>query len=247
MTLSAPTTGTEPCVLSDQQLTSFETFGYLYLPGVFGHEIADIEAGFEELAGGGEWDVVRCDRYYDASRTGCDESPRLMRVEPIGHPGLSWLGDDRRVGLIVSQLLGEECEYTGSQASLFNCDTNWHHDGLFTLGAGRHLLLMIAIDALDRDTGALRVIPGSHAKGAFRDALRASLTGASCPTEEVFGLDPDQLPAQVLAVEPGDVVVIDYDIAHASFGGGMRRRALTLSYGPAGMAHRREELLASSQ
>jgi len=64
------------------------------------------------------------------------------------------------------------------------------------------------------DSGALRVLPGSHYP-QFRDAIRAF--GAE-------GLAGPELPHHVVATEPGDMILLDEHLFHASFGGGIRRQ-----------------------
>ena len=213
--------------LSPQQVTAFDTFGFLLLPGLLAEDIDAIGASFERIMATRELEVVRCDQFYDASASGLLDRPRLAVTEPVEplvrHP---------RIDGVVSSLLGPDPVHTFAQANLFNCDVHWHNDGIFTGGAGRHVLLMIYLDPLTASSGALRVLPGSHHAGPFRQQLISSLTRSERPLASAFGTAPDELPATVLAVEPGDVIALDFDLFHASFGGGVGRRSITMGFGP---------------
>src|SRR5262249_44862159 len=69
-------------------------------------------------------------------------------------------------------------------------------------------------EPLEAATGALRVLPGSHLP-ELGDAVRA-LGG--------IGKAAMELPSYVLETEPGDVIVFDEHLFHASCGGGTRRQ-----------------------
>jgi ectoine hydroxylase-related dioxygenase (phytanoyl-CoA dioxygenase family) len=218
--------------LSADQVSLFETFGYLHLRGLFAPEIERVQRGFEQVVAQSDWRVVHCEAFYDASRTACEEIPRMMIPDLMERsPDVGWLPDDERVRAITTDLLGEH-QYLNGDGNLFNCDTHWHNDGYWTFGGARHLKFMLYLDPLTRATGALRVMPGSQLQGPFRDALHETLMRSSSPMREVRGVHPEQLPAHALEVEPGDLIVLDYDTFHASFGGRKRRRLVTMDFGP---------------
>ena len=90
------------------------------------------------------------------------------------------------------------------------------------------------LDALRADTGALRVMPGSHRVGdEYADAVEAARQhdGERYKNGEGigpnWGMDGSAVPAVVLETIPGDVVLFDENLKHASFGGGGRRRMCT--------------------
>ena len=74
---------------------------------------------------------------------------------------------------------------------------------------------------MDADSGALRVIPGSH-KNPFHDEVRRSLGESEPPIGEV--------PAYVCKSEPGDAVAFDLRLWHGSSGGSGDRRMSTVVY-----------------
>eukprot|EP01047_Picozoa_sp_COSAG01_P024793 COSAG01_NODE_1545_length_9958_cov_14.982963_2_plen_163_part_00 len=79
-----------------------------------------------------------------------------------------------------------------------------------------------------RDSGALRVIPGSHQWGdKFADSLDATFRGLGAV--DAYGTSQAQIPAVVLESRPGDVCVFIQSCKHASFGGNSRRRMFTIN------------------
>ncbi|MCH2309139.1 MAG: phytanoyl-CoA dioxygenase family protein, partial [SAR202 cluster bacterium] len=75
------------------------------------------------------------------------------------------------------------------------------------------------------NSGALRVIPGSHRnKESFGDLLESHLTS------DIFGMTGDQIPAVALESNPGDVLVFNHRIKHSSWGGSDRRRMFTMNF-----------------
>lgn len=86
--------------------------------------------------------------------------------------------------------------------------TAWHTDAG---GPPRSLGALCYLDPLTADTGALQVLPGSHAPdfaAAIAEFLRA-------------GGEP---PGLALATHPGDVILLDERLYHASTGGQRRRQ-----------------------
>ena len=78
---------------------------------------------------------------------------------------------------------------------------------------------------VDGDSGALRVLPGSHLT-PFSDAIAGvPLLDQEEPDD---GLAVDELPATVLATRPGDAILFDFRIWHASWRGGLDRRMFSL-------------------
>src|SRR5262249_59181735 len=59
------------------------------------------------------------------------------------------------------------------------------------------------------------------------------------PSAPPFGVRPSEVPAFPLESEPGDVVLFDQNLWHASFGGRSGRRMFTLNFAarPAGDEH----------
>ncbi|MHC2255729.1 hypothetical protein ACVILK_005421 [Bradyrhizobium embrapense] len=103
-------------------------------------------------------------------------------------------------------------------------DTRWHSDNIDANYRG--LKLYLNLDAVDADSGALRVIVGSH-----HDLMRGSLIPRPYETaEQQFGVAADELPATILSSQPGDVSAFDLRIWHAVCGTRTRRRVIELTY-----------------
>ena len=131
---------------------------------------------------------------------------------------LSSLLDHPRLHALVTEILGEDFSYLGSDGNFYVGDTPWHRDGQHR--GLRFIKLAIYLDPLDGDSGALRVIPGSH---HLDDVYAQGLA-------EIIAKTPGaQVPAVALATKPGDVAVFDHNLYHASFNGGTTRRMFTLN------------------
>jgi ectoine hydroxylase-related dioxygenase (phytanoyl-CoA dioxygenase family) len=202
--------------LTARQRAFFDCFGFLAFPGLLAAEADGIIAAFERVwaeRGGGHHGAA-----HDGKRRSCivpfaDQSDRL-----------SALLDDERIHAIAEGLLGEDFAYLGSDGNYYAGDTAWHSDGWHE----RHRYLKIAfyLDPLDGDSGALRVIPGSHRPG---DGYAAELSAALHNCEANLGIHGRDVPAMVLASKPGDVLVFNHNTKHSSFNGAGHRRMFTLN------------------
>jgi ectoine hydroxylase-related dioxygenase (phytanoyl-CoA dioxygenase family) len=132
--------------------------------------------------------------------------------------------DDPRITGLIGGVIGEDFNYASGDGNYYSGDTNWHPDGgwkqLFAVKVAFYL------DPLTEDTGCLRVIPGSqrpdhwiHTEGVDPNK-----------SEELFGLAPRDFPGCITQESnPGDVVIFNHDLFHASFGGGTRRQMFTMN------------------
>ena len=151
--------------LTAPQLQFFDTFGFLEFPGLLAKEADAITEAFEAVwaaHGGG----------HDGQPH--DHKQRSALVPFIDqHEYLCGLLDDPRIEGIGSALLGDDFNYTGSDGNYYVGDTRWHSDGYRDK---KYVSLKMAfyLDPVTRDTGCLRVVPGSHRFGdAFAEALEA--------------------------------------------------------------------------
>jgi hypothetical protein len=202
--------------LTPEQLAFFDTFGFLSFPGLLDDRIGRILEEFEALwarQGGGHHG-----RAHDGSRRSCI-APFIDRS---AH--LSTLLDDPRLEGIAASLLGEDFNYMGSDGNLYAGDTGWHSDGWHPRIV--HIKMAFYLDPVGRDTGCLRVIPGSHRIGeGFSDNLQRDLPRRPSP----LGLSGPDTPCVALETRPGDVVVFNHNLKHAAFGGSGRRRMFTMN------------------
>jgi hypothetical protein len=202
--------------LTQQQIHFFETFGYLVFRGLMADRIDEITREFEAVwaaRGGGHHGTPHDGRARSCIAQFIDQSETL-----------SALLDDPRILGIAIDLLGEDFNYMGSDGNLYASDTNWHSDGQHA--QGRHIKLGFYLDPLTRETGCLRVLPGSHQLGdRYAQALQEQI-GRS---QELWGVTQRELPAVALETEPGDLVCFNHNLKHAAFGGGERRRMFTMN------------------
>jgi hypothetical protein len=205
--------------LTAQQKRFFHAFGYLAFPGALRDRIAGITAAFEALwadRGGGHHG-----RRHDGEQRSC-LLPFIDQSEL-----LSALLDDPLIVAIGSELLGADFNYVGSDGNFYVGDSGWHSDGWHPELTS--IKLAIYLDPLTRDTGALRVIPGSHRTG---EPYAEQLQAAQGRWEEALGAAGRDLPCVALETAPGDLLVFNQNLKHASFGGDARRRMFTINLSP---------------
>jgi len=208
--------------LSTQQRTFFETFGYLGFPGLFAAEIDAIIEEFESLwaeHGGGHHGEAH------------DHQQRSTLVPFIDQSEyLSALLDDPRIDDVASDLVGKDYNYTGSDGNFYVGNTRWHSDG-YARSKYRNIKFALYLDHVARDSGCLRVIPGSHHRGDdYAESLQNIMSSQRAWTmADQLGVSGPEIPAIALETQPGDLLVFNQDLKHASFGGGNRRRMFTIN------------------
>jgi hypothetical protein len=150
-------------------------------------------------------------------------------------PRLIELVEDNRIFEPLEQLLGPEFTWIGSDGNLYVGDTHWHPDGSNL----HYLRIKVAfyLDQVTRETGCLRVIPGSHLP-PLHDQLKPLMERRNHQTPEQgnktttpFSVGERDIPAFPLESEPGDVVFFNQNLWHASFGGRTGRRMFTINFG----------------
>lgn len=204
-------------MLSAEQRAHFDTFGFLVMRRLFSpDETAAITGEFE--------DVLAQDRQGTAF-DGAKRQAVLGFVEK--RPLLTRLVEDDRIYEPLEQLLGPGIVWIGSDGNLYVGDTPWHPDGSMP-GYGR-IKVAFYLDPVTKDSGCLRVIPGSH-RPPLHDALKP-LQQRDNPAMTPFGVAPRDVPCFPLESQPGDVVFFEQNLYHASFGGRTGRRMFTLNVG----------------
>ena len=195
--------------LTSAQCTFFESFGYLYLPDLLTEDV--------------DWMTQAHRAIFEEKGMVHDGTKRSQIVPFIDQSEhLCTLLDHPKVLEVIGSLLGEDFNYVGGDGNYYSGDTGWHSDGAHPVGlyAKFHLYL----DGLTRDTGCIRVIPGSHLFGEWRDHAEKARR-----SNEVLGLNGSEVPCAAVETEPGDVVVFNHNIYHASFGGAPSRRHFDLN------------------
>lgn len=204
--------------LTPEQLRFFDTFGFLACPGLLADVSGEVVDAFEQVwagRGGGHGG-----RPHDGQRRSC--------IVPFidQHPRLCALLEDERIHGLLCSLLGDDFNYVGSDGNYYAGDTQWHSDGWGGRSGLRFVKVALYLDRLTRDSGCLRVIPGSHRLG---DAFADGVQGHIRQSRETWGVDGAGVPALALETAPGDVVVFNHDLKHAAFGGASRRRMFTIN------------------
>ena len=217
--------------LSEQQMSFFRTFGYLSFPGLMTDRIEEIEREFEAVwaaHGGGHNGKLHNGKARSCIVPFIDQSEALCS-----------LLDDPRILGIASSILGDDFNYTGSDGNFYVGETRWHSDGARKPEDPIHIKIDFYLDPLTRNTGALRVIPGSH---HFGDGYADTLSNQIASSQELWGLHGRDLPAAVLETAPGDLVMFNHNTKHAAFGGGIRRRMFTINLSQRYPENRLEDL-----
>ena len=203
--------------LTTQQLSFMETFGYLSFPGLLEDRIAEVIEAFEAVwaqKGGG----------HDGKPH--DGTARSCIVPFIDQDAyLSSLIDDPRIDGIFSSLLGDDFQYLGSDGNYYVGDTGWHSDG----GWPRPIIyykMALYLDPLTRESGALRVVPGSHRYG---DGYAEDVQEGIRESEKNWGIGGSDVPAMAFETSPGDVVVFNQGTKHSAWDGSNRRRMFTIN------------------
>ncbi|MCX6018938.1 MAG: phytanoyl-CoA dioxygenase family protein [Chloroflexi bacterium] len=202
--------------ITEQQITFFNTFGFIAFPGLLADCIEEIIAEFEATwtqRGGGHNGKV-----HDGKARSCivpfiDQRDRLAA-----------LIDDPRIVSIAQAFLGENFNYMGSDGNYYVGDTGWHSDGWHP--ETRHIKMAFYLDSLTKDTGCLRVIPGSH---RIDDKFAQDLQAQIRKSDSLWGLKGSDVPAIPLEVTPGDLLVFNHNTKHAAFGGSDHRRMFTIN------------------
>lgn len=182
-----------------EQLSYFQTFGFIVLRQFF--EPTDLAQEIETALREG---IVPATEFTAGAVTRFQYLPLMSSKTPAS---LSLLD---RLEPIAQTLLGQPVIPTRAKAVRYSGNTIWHADSstsLASLGCAAYL------EALGPESGALRVLPGSH-HAAFAQALQT----------QGIGPEAQSWPGHVLSSQPGDLLLFDEHLFHASCGGGLRRQ-----------------------
>jgi len=171
-----------------------EASGYVVLRGLV--DAASLSA---------ELDAALADAFADHSHANTGSAGNRFRYVPMMNELTPVsLAITRQLAGVAGELLGEPVLPGRTKATRYLTGSDWHRDAEVTL---RTIGMLCYLDALDAGSGALRVVPGSHRRWAATSHAPDSPDGGV-----------------VVATEPGDVIVFDERLLHASSGGGRWRR-----------------------
>jgi Phytanoyl-CoA dioxygenase (PhyH) len=197
-------------ILRLDQRAFFHAFGFLRLPGFFD------KGRFDALVAEGDAALA----WVDAARSRRAMSERLVRAGHIPAVYVPLVGDlaptsralaeSPRLLHLAEELVGMRCAPKLPKLVRYDGDSRWHADAPAGL---RGVKLAAYFEQLTAGNGALRVAPGSQHPRA------SALVG-----DYVRSADPATLPAHFLETRPGDLILFDVGLWHASFGGRYRRQ-----------------------
>jgi len=206
-------------MLTPEQKRFFETFGYLvFRQALSAREVAEISAQFDDLMA--------------EARNGepFGRKERQVVMEYIEkRPALTRLLEDDRVFAVMEDLLGPGFVWLPSDGNVYVGNTDWHPDRREILPCYTVIKMAMYLDPVRKDSGCLRVVPGSHREPLHSDLLPLFQHRATPPAHP-FGVTSERLPAVPLESDPGDVVLFSQHLWHASFGGSDHRRMFTLNF-----------------
>ena len=205
-------------MLTSEQLEHFRTFGFVVMRQCFS---SDETERFSRM-----FDEMLAEDRQGEPFAGKERQMVFGFIEK--RAALRKLAEDDRIYEAIEQYLGSGFTWIGSAGNLYVDDTGWHPDGSDL----SYLRIKVAfyLDPVTKDTGCLRVIPGSH-QLPLHDNLKPLADQRADPSLAPFSLSPRDVPCFPLESEPGDVVFFDQNLWHASFGGRAGRRMFTLNFG----------------
>lgn len=243
----APAPADDTFAVTDQHRRFFRTFGFVRFEGLFAPDIDRISAAFDEVADRArqnedEPSVLepgQLDQYHAAFTDGAPVDSydhvhfgRRRTILPFiidAHPDLSAITSDPRFLAAADGLLGPDHELVGSDGNVFDCDTSWHYDYFLAPIDQFFVKFFLYLDPVDRDSGALRVIPGtSFWDSQFASTLRSGLADWE-DIGDAFGVAPQDVPSWAVASRPGDMIATYYRTVHATFGGDEGRRLIAIN------------------
>jgi hypothetical protein len=196
-------------MLTDQQYSHFKTFGFVVLRKVFTKdELALIDKELTHAMA-----AAYAHDPFDGSKR--HWAPMFGESTPF----FANLLEDPRLCDVAQQLYGDDAIGMLTDANRYVGDTNWHPDTVSIHQYG--MKFAFYLDPVGPDSGALRVIPGSHLL-PLHEALDSKIGARESVIEDI--------PSVVCSSAPGDVVAFDLRLWHASVGGADDRRMCTCVY-----------------
>ena len=233
-----------PLTLSPQQVTFFETFGFLKIAGLFRDDIEEISAAFDavfeatpvgaEFGDLGESEFT--ENFAEHDRIDTYQHLNFGRQRAI-IPGfiersdrLAALRDDPRIVGAVTSLLGPHHDYIGGDGNVFSCDTSWHSDVYGSPAEQNNVKAFFYLDELTSANGAIRVIHGSNHVGSPFTARLWQELGNWEAIPGNLGIAWDDVPAHTVTNQPGDLILGDFRTFHATVNSTDHRRLFTLNF-----------------
>jgi hypothetical protein len=207
-------------MLSHEQIDHYRTFGFLVLPGYLEeHETAAL---------GAELDRAQRDAFgarYDQRPDDGSSGHYLPMMSQARTPVSLALVEDQRFLATARQLVGAPVVPTYAEGILYFDQSGFHDDA----GPGVRAVKFVAyLEPLTADTGALRLLPGSH-HPELSAIVAAWDRRHPAHDAEQLRRQVEALPLYVAETRPGDVIAFDWHVRHTSIRG-RDRRQWTISY-----------------
>ena len=208
-------------MFSPQEIAHFRAFGYvvrraLLDPAEAARLKGEVASSIADAFGGVGTDD-------DPDGTGGirgDYLPLSVSRTPLSQ---ALIADDPRLFQGSAELMGRSAVPTIPIATCFTSNAGWHIDDGRGLGGVKFIAYL---EPRAAETGALRVLPGSHVP-----EYRSRIDEYSRCDPANQGFDGWTFPGVVLPTEPGDVIAFDRQLYHSSEGG-HDRLAWTIEYRP---------------
>lgn len=200
-------------MLTQRQRQHFDSFGFVLLRQLFdtgemGMLRREFEIGLESKYRHAPFDGTRMHHTY------------LMESNT---PFFASLLEDDRFASVAESLGGSDILGINATGNRHVGNTPWHADTDSYHQYG--VKFVFYFDRLTAANGALRVVPGSHRRPYFE--LMREFTSVH---QNPDGSTIDEVPAFGIESEPGDVIVFDHRLSHASRGGRDDRRLGAVVY-----------------
>ena len=205
-------------MLTDEQKHHYEVFGFLHLRQVLTlNEVDTIRRESDRILA-----KLRDRKPFPGKK-------RQAEIPFFEHsPVLTkFIGDDR-IYMIGVDLLGPDIILNATEGNLHVGDTQWHGavDRPHPVPAVK---IAFYLEPNTKETGALRVIPGSH-KPEFGKMFEPLGRQHEDPSVMPFGVPGEEIPSVVLETQPGDLVVFPERLWHGAFGGRPGRTQHAINY-----------------
>jgi hypothetical protein len=204
----------------------FKVFGFLKIPGFFSKH--EVELMAEEYETGLSTAVP----LYN-SAVGLRGQMNWSNMQPQ-MPLLASMLEEGRLLKVARTLVGDGTVGVMSNGNFFSGRfTEWHADT--SVSGFRSVKFAAYLDPLEGESGALRVIPGSHRSPWHEELLpigmKKSLKEVGNPDAKgVSAYSVTEIPAHICSTNPGDLLAFDLKLWHASWNGSSRRRMLSFTY-----------------
>ena len=181
-----------------QHATHFDTFGFALL-----RNFADVGA----LSA--EFDACMRDAFADPSHMNAGAAGNQFRYVPtMCERTPHSLALVRQLGPVASAILQAPVLPSRAKATTYRGSTMWHRDSDSSL---KSVGFIFYLEPIDAESGALRVLPGSH-WADYAGAVQAFTSNAAV------------VPGIAIPTRPGDAIALDERLFHASSGGDERRQ-----------------------